>query len=90
MSRKNRSKSVHLDDGFYGQPAATVEPLHLSELKLKCDGVTAHIGQLVYKGAPNYAPKGEKNKGGGLHPCVESRALCSGCLPAAKNRFQSH
>ncbi|MDF4771028.1 hypothetical protein P3561_19085 [Vibrio parahaemolyticus] len=63
MSRKNRSKSVHLDDGFYGQPAATVEPLHLSELKLKCDGVTAHIGQLVYKGAPNYAPKGEKIKG---------------------------
>ncbi|EKF9113226.1 hypothetical protein O1B62_001948 [Vibrio cholerae] len=63
MSRKTRSKSVELDDDFYGQPAATVEPLHLSELKLKCDGVTAHIDQLVYKGAPNYSPKGEKIKG---------------------------
>ncbi|MEZ8259352.1 hypothetical protein ViNHUV68_25280 [Vibrio sp. NH-UV-68] len=63
MSRKTRSKSVELDDDFYGQPAATVEPLHLSELKLKCDGGTTHIDQLVYKGAPNYAPKGEKIKG---------------------------
>lgn len=63
MSRKTRSKSVELDDDFYGQPAATVEPLHLSELKLKCDGFTAHIDQLVYKGAPNYSQKGEKIKG---------------------------
>lgn len=70
MSRKNRSKSVHLDDGFYGQPAATVEPLHLSELKLKCDGSISHIDQLVYKGAPNYAPKGEKIKGVDYIPVV--------------------
>lgn len=69
MSRKNRSKSVQLDDDFYGQPAATVEPLNLSELKLKCGGVTSHIDQLVYKGAPNYAPQGGEIKGGGLHPC---------------------
>lgn len=70
MSRKTRSKSVELDDDFYGQPAATVEPLHLSELKLKCDGFTSHIDQLVYKGAPNYSPKGEKIKGVDYIPVV--------------------
>jgi hypothetical protein len=70
MSRKNRSKSVQLDDDFYGQPAATVEPLNLSELKLKCNGITSHIGQLVYKGAPNYSQKGEKIKGVDYIPVV--------------------
>ncbi|EJG1673727.1 TPA: hypothetical protein NG658_003655 [Vibrio parahaemolyticus] len=70
MSRKNRSKSVQLDDDFYGQPAATVEPLNLSELKLKCGGVTSHIDQLVYKGAPNYAPQGGKLKGVDYIPVV--------------------
>ncbi|EJX5603822.1 hypothetical protein [Vibrio parahaemolyticus] len=70
MSRKNRSKSVHLDDDFYGQPAATVEPLHLSELKLKCDGFTSHIDQLVYKDAPNYSKKGEKIDGVDYIPVV--------------------
>ncbi|EME3957819.1 TPA: hypothetical protein ACN371_003603 [Vibrio parahaemolyticus] len=70
MSRKNRSKSVELDDDFYGQPAATVEPLNLSELKLKCDGLTSHIDQLVYKGAPNYSTKGEKINGVDYIPVV--------------------
>ncbi|EPQ9993567.1 hypothetical protein ACUY0Y_003953 [Vibrio parahaemolyticus] len=70
MSRKNRSKSVNLDDDFYGQPAATVEPLNLSELKLKCDGLTSHIDQLVYKGVPNYSKKGEKINGVDYIPVV--------------------
>ncbi|EGR3296738.1 hypothetical protein HYO33_20255 [Vibrio parahaemolyticus] len=70
MSRKNRSKSVQLDDDFYGQPAATVEPLNLSELKLKSDGVTSHIDQLVYKGVPNHSYKGEKRKGVDCIPVV--------------------
>ena len=48
MSRKNRSKSVQLDDDFYRQSAATVEPLKMSELKLKCNGITAHFDQLVF------------------------------------------
>jgi hypothetical protein len=63
MSRKNRSKSVQLDDDFYRQSAATVEPLKMSELKLKCNGITAHFDQLVYKGAPNYSSLGKKIKG---------------------------
>ncbi|EKO3890397.1 hypothetical protein ACXWGC_003314 [Vibrio fluvialis] len=63
MSRKIHSKSVQLDDDFYGQPAATVEPISLSELKLKCGGGISHIDQLVYKNAPNYSQKGEKIKG---------------------------
>ncbi|HHY0446049.1 TPA: hypothetical protein ACVU4T_002979 [Vibrio parahaemolyticus] len=70
MSRKNRSKSVQLDDDFYGQPAATVEPLHLSELKLKCDGITTHIDQLVYKGVPNYSRRAEKINGVDYIPVV--------------------
>ncbi|HHG3222026.1 hypothetical protein [Vibrio parahaemolyticus] len=70
MSRKTRSKSVQLDDDFYGQPAATVEPLHLSELKLKCDGSISHIDQLVYKDAPNYSKKGEKIDGVDYIPVV--------------------
>ncbi|HCH2798167.1 TPA: hypothetical protein NKT10_003932 [Vibrio parahaemolyticus] len=70
MSRKNRSKSVQLDDDFYGQPAATVEPLHLSELKLKCDGITSHFDQLVYKGVPNYSSRGEKINGVDYTPVV--------------------
>ncbi|MBO0210435.1 hypothetical protein [Vibrio sp. Vb0877] len=63
MSRKNPSKNVLLDDDFYDQPAATVEPLHLSQLTLKCDGLTSCFEQLVYKGVPNYSNKGEKRKG---------------------------
>ncbi|EGR0412165.1 hypothetical protein GWZ53_12995 [Vibrio cholerae] len=70
MSRKNRSKSVKLDDDFYGQPAATVEPLNLSELKLKRDGVTSHIDQLVYKDVPNYSQKGGKINGVDYIPVV--------------------
>ncbi|EHK9605220.1 hypothetical protein HJA69_003682 [Vibrio alginolyticus] len=70
MSRKNRSKSVQLDDDFYGQPAATVEPLNLSALKLKCDGATSYIDQLVYKGAPNYSRRGEKINGVDYTPVV--------------------
>lgn len=63
MSRKNRSKSVEIDDDFYGYPAATIEPINLTELKLKCDGGVSHIAQLIYKNAPNYSKKGEKIKG---------------------------
>ncbi|EHU5175297.1 hypothetical protein ILY70_002491 [Vibrio mimicus] len=70
MSRKNRSKSVQFDDDFYGQSAPTVEPLNLSELKLKCNGSASHIEQLVYKGAPNYSPKGEKINGVDYIPVV--------------------
>jgi hypothetical protein len=70
MSRKVHSKSVQLDDDFYGQPAATVEPINLSELKLKCGGGISHIDQLVYKNAPNYSKKGEKIKGVDYIPVV--------------------
>lgn len=62
MSRKIPSKPAFLDDDFYEQPAATAEPLHLSQLKLKNGGITTHIDQLVYKGAPNYSPIGKKIK----------------------------
>lgn len=61
MNRKTRSKSVQLDDNFYAQPAAVVQPLRLSELKLKCDGLTSHIDQLVYKGVPNSSERGKKD-----------------------------
>ncbi|HIF5566829.1 TPA: hypothetical protein ACX3DA_004207 [Vibrio parahaemolyticus] len=70
MSRKNRSKSVQLDDDFYGQPAAMVEPLNLSELKLKCNGRFSHIDQLVYKYAPNYSKTGKKINGVDYIPVV--------------------
>ena len=70
MSRKIRSKSIHLDDDFYSQPAATVEPLNLSELKLKCGGMTSHINQIVYRDAPNYSLKGKKIKGVDYIPVV--------------------
>lgn len=63
MSRRNPSKPVFLDNDFYEQPAATVEPLHLSHLKLKCNGVNSHFEQLIYKGAPNYSKKGKKIEG---------------------------
>ncbi|EKG2461723.1 hypothetical protein O2U53_003769 [Vibrio vulnificus] len=71
MSRKNKSKSVFLDDDFYDQPFATVVPLHLSQLKLKCDGTTSHIEQLLYKGAPNYLPNGKKRNGVDYLPVIE-------------------
>lgn len=60
MSRKDNSKPVVLDDAFYEAPAATVEPLHLDELKLKCGGATSHFIQLLYQGAPNYSQQGKK------------------------------
>ncbi|HAS3630046.1 hypothetical protein [Vibrio cholerae] len=63
MSRKNRSKSIELDDDFYGHPAATVEPINFTELKLKCRGGISHIDQLVYKNSPNYSKKGKQIKG---------------------------
>ncbi|ELQ2335674.1 hypothetical protein QTG64_002250 [Vibrio vulnificus] len=63
MSSKGNSKPVFLDKAFYEIPAATVEPLHLDKLKLKCDGITSHFSQLLYKGAPNYSVKGEKIEG---------------------------
>lgn len=97
MSRKTRSKFVGLDDDFYGSPSATVEPLHLSELKLKCGGVTAYIDQLFYKGAPNYLANGQKKKMGwitsqlraesnllGIYTCCQKQisiALRKGIFP---------
>ena len=63
MSRKDNSKPVVLDDAFYEAPAATVEPLHLDELKLKCGGATSHFIRLLYQGAPNYSQQGKKIKG---------------------------
>ncbi|MCA2457865.1 MULTISPECIES: hypothetical protein [Vibrio] len=89
MSRKNRSKSVQLDDDFYGQPAATVEPLHLSELKLKCNGVTSHIDQLVYKGVPNYSPKGEKINGVDYIPVVGRERFVRDVYILLKTDFNS-
>lgn len=63
MSRRNKSKSVFLDDDFYDQPSANVEPLHLAQLKLKCAGVVSHIDQILYKGVPNYSNSGTKISG---------------------------
>lgn len=63
MTRTPPSKLVSLDEHFYDQPEATIDPLHLSLLTLKCNGVTSYFEQLVYKGAPNYLSKGEKIKG---------------------------
>lgn len=63
MSRKGNSKPVLLDEEFYEEPAATIEPLHLAKLKLKCNGATSHFDQLLYKGAPNYSNSGEKIDG---------------------------
>ncbi|MCG9611683.1 hypothetical protein L1D41_18775 [Vibrio harveyi] len=59
MSRKNFTP-VFLDEAFYEAPAACVEPLHLDELKLTCNGTTSHFIQLLYKGAPNYSKRGKK------------------------------
>ncbi|MDK9757159.1 hypothetical protein KIV40_17610 [Vibrio sp. D173a] len=63
MSRNGKSKPVFLDEAFYEAPAATVEPLHLDELKLKCGGVTSHITQLLYQDVPNYSAYGKKIEG---------------------------
>lgn len=68
MSRKN-STPVFLDEAFYEEPAACVEPLHLDELKLTCNGTTSHFIQLLYKGAPNYSQRGKKNRRCGLCTC---------------------
>ncbi|MFL9799685.1 hypothetical protein AB6C80_010890 [Vibrio cyclitrophicus] len=87
MSRKSRSKSLQLDDDFYGQPTATVEPLHLSELKLKCDGVTSHIDQLVYKDAPNYSQCGEKIKGVDYIPVVSRERFVRDVYQLIKTDF---
>ncbi|WHT04834.1 hypothetical protein [Vibrio parahaemolyticus] len=59
----SRRKPVVIDDDFYGQPEATIEPLRLADLKLKVVGNTAHFEQLNFKGAPNYSPLGKKIKG---------------------------
>lgn len=67
MSRRNHSKRVLLDDDFYEQPAATVEPLKLSELKLVYGGVTCHLEQLLYKGVPSYSTQGKKVAGVDYH-----------------------
>lgn len=72
MSRKNKSKPVFLDEEFYETPAASVEPLHLDKLKLKCNAATAHFIQLLYRGVPNYSTLGKKIEGVDYIP-VEGR-----------------
>ncbi|HIF5960366.1 TPA: hypothetical protein ACX3FR_003893 [Vibrio parahaemolyticus] len=70
MSRKNHSKRIVLDDDFYEQPSAIVEPLKLSELKLMFNGIVVHIDQLMYRYAPNYSTKGSKIAGREYSPVV--------------------
>ncbi len=89
MSRKNRSKSVQLDDDFYGQPAATVEPLNLSELKLKCGRGTSYIDQLVYKGVPNYSRRAEKINGVDYIPVVSRERFVRDVYLLLKTDFNS-
>ncbi|EOG9063293.1 hypothetical protein ACLK5F_004092 [Vibrio fluvialis] len=87
MSRKTPSKTVSLDDDFYEQPAATVEPLHWSQLKLKCNGITSHFDQLVYKGVPNYSQRGEKVKGVDYIPVVGRERLARDVYLLLKTDF---
>lgn len=70
MSRTKPSKPVFLDDDFYEYPAATVEPILLSDLKLTVNGTTSHIEQLNFKGAPNYSQRGKKISGVDYIPVV--------------------
>ncbi|MDE9383459.1 hypothetical protein PZ937_21975 [Vibrio alginolyticus] len=72
MSRKDNSKLVFIDEGFYEKPAAMVEPFNLEKLTLKCDGLTCYFSQLVYRGAPNYLASGRKRDGVDYVP-VEGR-----------------
>lgn len=88
MSRKTPSKNVLLDDDFYEQPAATVEPLHLSQLKLKCNGITSHFEQLVYKGAPNYSRKGKNIKGVDYIPVVGRESFVRDVYRILKTDFK--
>lgn len=88
MSRKTPSKNVLLNDDFYEQPAATVEPLHLSQLKLICNGVTSHFEQLVYKGAPNYSPMGKKIKGVDYIPVVGRESFVRDVYRILKTDFK--
>ncbi|EJE8579501.1 hypothetical protein M5219_002385 [Vibrio vulnificus] len=64
MSHRKVSKPVFIDDDFYDQPAATVEPIQICNLKLKCNGVTSHIDQLMYKCVPDYSSQGNGKRPG--------------------------
>lgn len=89
MIRKNKSKSVFLENDFYDQPSATVVPLHLSQLKLKLNGVTSHIDQLLYKGVPNYSKKGTQINGVDYVPVVEREAFTREAYRIFKAGFNS-
>ncbi|RYU56047.1 hypothetical protein ERW51_16500 [Aliivibrio finisterrensis] len=64
MSHRKVSKPVFIDDDFYAQPVAIVEPIHICNLKLKCNGVTSHIDQLMYQFVPDYSSQGNGKKSG--------------------------
>ena len=87
MSRNGKSKPVFLDEAFYEAPAATVEPLHLDELKLKYGGVTAHFIQLLYQGAPNFSKRGKKIEGVDYIPVAGREAFVRDAYRLLKTGF---
>lgn len=87
MSRNDKSKPVFLDEAFYEAPAATVEPLHLDELKLKYGGVTAHFIQLLYQGAPNFSNRGKKIEGVDYIPVAGREAFARDVYRFLKTDF---
>lgn len=89
MSRKDNAKPVVLDETFYEAPAATVEPLHLGELKLKCGGVTSHFIQLLYQGAPNYSTYGKKIEGVDYIPVAGREVFVRDAYRLLKKDFNS-
>lgn len=89
MSRKNHSKRVLLDDDFYEQPAATVEPLKLPDLRLIHDSITCHIFQLVYKGAPNFSTRGDKLTGVSYCPVAGRETFVREVYRVLKTDFNS-
>lgn len=64
-------------------------PLHLSQLKLKLNGVTSHIDQLLYKGVPNYSKKGTQINGVDYVPVVEREAFTREAYRIFKAGFNS-
>ncbi|MEF1337967.1 hypothetical protein REH81_14435, partial [Vibrio rotiferianus] len=87
MSRKDNSKPVVLDDAFYEAPAATIEPIHLDEMKLKCNGATSHFIQLLYRGAPNYSSQGKKIEGVDYIPVAGREAFARDVYRFLKTDF---
>nr|MBF4328568.1 hypothetical protein [Vibrio anguillarum] len=89
MSRKDNSKPVVLDGAFYEAPAATVEPLHLEELKLKCGGTTSRFIQLLYQDVPNYSTYGKKMEGVDYIPVAGREAFVRDAYRLLKTDFNS-